>query len=415
MKKIVIKNKLVLLSLLGTSFILSGCKDASTVEVQPLTNTATEFEMPETKSSGSIIFDANLKEQTYNYEEIENIINNNSSLTEDEKNFIKKLKFVFDDNNKYMDLDLIKERLSSIKFEYIGDYDVDSIGGLYYSNNNTITIIDATNINDAPIDVVVHEFLHSLQERNSHDFTVELSNEFFSREIVRKLYEDGLIDETEELKTNNFGDGYNDYMCLYNTLAELVDEETLRKYQFLCDKNTLIKGVSYTENGILPQERIEYFIELLNNSRVYNEEENIYVPFNNYDLNDVLIECFDSLDYYFVEKYGYNIKDNFKVSIYFMDRRSISIFNVSGIGVLNDEEYDVLDEMMIEKAQDEFGENATMFGAIRTVTPRTFLSDDHLNTTITFNSPAYTTVEIDDTFIDDFNNRLSEKNNTLSH
>lgn len=423
MEKNILRKKLLLLSLLQSAVLLSGCqKDIDDLEIPPLVPMNTDIYYLDEPPTGSIIIDSKLEEQDYDFKEIEKALDDNENLTEEEKNFIKQLKFVFDDNYKYMNINDIIERLSTLKIEYIQDMEEinSNVRGYYTRSINKIVVLGCNDFESTDINVFVHEFLHVLQNP-SKDFTRELSNEFFTREIVRKLYDDKIISEEKINKISGgigepkiYGKGYNDYMCLYYTLAELVDEETLRKYQFNCDIKTLVKGVSDTNGRIIPQDEIHNFINYLNNSRIYNEKTNMYEPSASFEVENIIQECYNSLNYYFVEKYGYNISDDLRVSILYYDRSSNSFFVTASYNPYDSREDEILEEQCLEYAESLIGENARMVGFLRTVTPRTYLSDDHLNPEFTFNSPSYITIEIDDKFIHEFNNRLSESNKVLT-
>ena len=170
-----------------------------------------------------------------------------------------------------------------------------------------------------------------------------------------KLYDDKIISEEKINKISGgigepkiYGKGYNDYMCLYYTLAELVDEETLRKYQFNCDIKTLVKGVSDTNGRIIPQDEIHNFINYLNNSRIYNEKTNMYEPSASFEVENIIQECYNSLNYYFVEKYGYNISDDLRVSILYYDRSSNSFFVTASYNPYDSREDEILEEQCLE-------------------------------------------------------------------
>lgn len=53
----------------------------------------------------------------YNFEDIKKAIKNNPKLTEEEKKFLYKLEFVFDEDNQYRDLDMISFNISEVNIQ----------------------------------------------------------------------------------------------------------------------------------------------------------------------------------------------------------------------------------------------------------------------------------------------------------
>lgn len=53
----------------------------------------------------------------YNYEDIKKAIKNNPKLTEEEKKFLYKLEFVFDEDNQYRVLDMISFNISEVNIQ----------------------------------------------------------------------------------------------------------------------------------------------------------------------------------------------------------------------------------------------------------------------------------------------------------
>ena len=414
-----LRKNLELLVLAGVLTIGStGCNKTSENETTQITTQVTTEE--------STISTEMVVEDTYDFKEISNIIDNNNNLTDEEKTFIKQLQFVFDENHEYMDLDMIKERLSTLEINYSNNESLEGSSdtrGYYSPSKNKIMIYGCNDMKDADIDKFVHEFLHVLQKQ-SNDFTMELSNEFFSREVVRRLYDEKIVTDEQINKISEivvedfneakiYGRGYNDYMPLYYTIAELSSEKYLREYQFGCDTKSLIMGIAYKEGVILSSTEAESFIKCLNDSRIYNKETHTYDLISKFDQGDVIEECYNYLDFYFLEKYGHNIKDDLKVAILYYDCRQLGTIIGGSYSPYESEEYDILSNQMIEEAKKQIGEEATTFGLRRTVTPRTYLSKDHLDTSITFNSVPYVTIEIDDNFCNNFKNKLSESNKPL--
>lgn len=397
-RAIKIGKKLVFISTLAALSLnlLTGCSVA-TKNDDLLTTSETlitvDVERQEEKNpdyNGSIVFDRTQEEQDYDFSIIEDALESNINLIDEEKEFIRQLRFIFDENHEYMDVEMVKERLSTLKINYDsspkGNY-----GGVYNSRDNEITLYNCTNFGDCHISCFIHEFLHVLQQP-SNDFLKELSNEFFSRETVRKLYDTGIISE-DALKTEDyttivplFGDGYDDYIPTYYVLAELLDEETLRKYQFGCDTTTIIKGLSYDNDKIINQENAHAFIADINSARVYNEETQMFDLVSIFETEGIISKCYNDLNYYYKLKKGYEIKEDLQITINYYEQPNLSFIIIDKFSPYSSEEKEVLENLLIETANEQEDVEDSQFGFYRVVIPKTYLSNDHINPTISFNS-----------------------------
>lgn len=234
-KFVKIGNKLVKIILIATIslYSLSGCTIQNNTFSSEDTTLVESIENEETIS--------------YNWETLKEVIKNNINLKEKDKEIIYKLKFIFDENHQYMDLSLVYERLSSLKIVYNASLPYINAGGVYNVLENKIQLASEN------IAGFIHEFLHVLQG-NGGKFTKELSNEFFARETLIRLYKENLLDKEvflgdyylEEKKKGNIefnneadwlysisiGGGYQDYIGIYYVLADILPSEILRKYQF---------------------------------------------------------------------------------------------------------------------------------------------------------------------------------------
>ena len=416
-KKVVFISALAALSL----NLLTGCsvatkeEDVPTVIETPIVEETQEEKNPD--YNGGLIFDRTQEEQDYDFSMIEEALESNTDLTDEEKTFIKNINFIFDENHEYMDIEMVKERLSNLKIKYDSNKRK-SIGGVYNSRDNEITLYNCTNFEDCQISAFLHEFLHVLQQP-SNDFLKELSNEFFSRETIRRLYDNGIISE-DDLKTENytivplFGTGYDDYMPTYYELAELLDEDTLRKYQFGCDTNTIIKGLSYDNDKIINQENARAFVTDINSGRVYNKETNMFDLVSNFELEDIISKCYDDLNYYYKLKKGYEIKDDLQVTINYYEQPTMSLLITDKFSPYTSDEKEILENLLVETANKQENVEDSQFGTYRVVIPRTYLSEDHTNPTISFNSSVpVATIEITKELAGDFKESIENiKENT---
>lgn len=223
----------------------------------------------------------------YDFKDIENAIDKNPNLSEEEKNIIKSTKFVFDENYMYMDIDLILERLQTLKIEYNHNFDSLYTKGSYSLTDNVIKLRSSKI--EGNIQEFIHEYLHVLQ-RPHNSFLMELSNQFFTNETIIKLYEEKLLDEKYFISSNEnkeyteyeknkilsinktFERGYMGYTGIYYMLAEILPEHTLREFQFNpTDIEIIINGLEEVEPN-------KDFVRIFNlvleicSIRAYNEE-----------------------------------------------------------------------------------------------------------------------------------------------
>lgn len=281
-----------------------------------------------------------VEQREYNYEDIKNALEENQNIGQEEKEFLYKLKFIFDENHQYMNLNAVIEKLKTLEIVYedvIVANHLFPTEGSYNIKTNKITCYskDFKNTSKA---IFLHEFLHVLQDNSSH-FMLELSNEFFTRETIMKLYTSGLIKQEELVKTetlqrienlnlksptteeswlhyinmdDGFGNGYVNYVGMYYVLANILPEDVLRNYQFNT-KNIDLLATALTEldhNSENQEDALKKaydLIECINNSRIYNQEKG-RIEYA-WDLTD----CFKKLDYYYFQAKGISVYDDLEL------------------------------------------------------------------------------------------------------
>jgi len=290
----------------------------------------------ETSPLETIAFEDNEIEQSqieYNYEEIQQAIDNNPNIGESEKVFLSKLKFIFDENYQYMDLDIIKSRLETLNIKY--GVNLQSANASYNLTENEICI-EAETFDSTHKATFLHEFLHSLQS-NGNPLIGEISTEFFTQETMIRLYKEGIIekefflsqyaktqmekgilklnDESDWIKylTNNsrFSSGYSGYLNLYLILAEILPEEVLRNYQFNPDKiEILSNALSEIDKTPTDKETRAYqLVDSINSLRIYSPENYSYV------YSKDLSNCCKYLNHYYNQVKGKTIEQDLSNSL----------------------------------------------------------------------------------------------------
>ncbi len=346
-KLIKINGKLVLVFVSAslTLSMLSGC----TVSESQLEGSYNESYAEQ--SNSSIVDDSSeaqfeIEEQNipkeYNFEDIKTILENNPHLSQEEKNLICELQFVFDEYHFFMDLEVIRERLATLSTEYQKEF-FSRTGGYYDYVNNKL-VLNAESFEEISKAKFLHEFFHVLQKeiKGYGYFSCELSNEFFTREVLLRLYKEGILGKEEfiqpyyknEYKNGNlqidsenewlnfinmnsgFGGGYSDYMSIYYVLAQIVPKETLLSYQFNPLQTAELKRSLLEIVGNINAEEIERsnnLINSINDLRVYDTESNSYVYLK--DDGSILAE----LDYYYKIAKGKSISEDFLLCVQLCD------------------------------------------------------------------------------------------------
>lgn len=329
------------------------------------------------------------QEVSYDYEEIRQALMENPYLTVEEKTFISKFKFVFDEYHEYMDLNLIASRYKTLKINYNRDYQQENsesfsvLVGTYNEETNETTMNGAESFEDVKKADFAHEYGHVLQD-GSQRYTMELINEAFKREMLRKAKEEEkLKPELFEDNTNtysNFGNGYSEHLYIYYILASMMDKESLRNYQFKCDDEILVSQLCKIDNNVdskTAKQNAYQLLTYIDNLRIWDEESQMY-KINSQAEN----QCLEKLNYYFVQKNGMNIEEDLNCVIHKL--------------YYSEDTYAAVEKTLLDSISSTTDISDATLGTWRTVLPKTYFSDDHKNASITFNSPEFVTIEITD-------------------
>lgn len=195
-----------------------------------------------------------VEQRYYNFDEIKAVISENPNIDNETKSFLYNLGFVFDEYQQYMDMDLVMDRLKTLKIYYNTDMfsTTYNASGLYNSNENFIEIYgyEKFDINDYNLlERLLHEFFHVLQYY-SNRYVKELSNQLFTEEVLRRLIDDGIIDSTFLNEIGGFRTGYYEHLFLYKYLASIIPQEDLIKYQFECSDNIIMYALTKIDDSI---------------------------------------------------------------------------------------------------------------------------------------------------------------------
>lgn len=252
------KFKIVLKTSFGliTVFVLSG------LVLSYLPN------MPQSEVSFKIDYaidniykDANYleKNNNYSFDDLKESIDNNDNLTEDEKMFLYNLKDEIDENINYIDIEQVKKNLNELKINYNVKSEEDSkfeenlissnIQGSYTiigRDRNIIDLYDNSFSYKADFSLsdkatLIHELNHLLCKRPEILYDKSFSGDIKGCIIKNtNIYNNVLAEMVNEMFAREYStycgninfSGYDELMPVMYALAEIIDEDTLRRYKF---------------------------------------------------------------------------------------------------------------------------------------------------------------------------------------
>lgn len=268
--------------------------------------------------------------QIYNFDNLKANIDNNPNLSDEAKDLIKATQFVFDEYHEHMDIDLISSRLKTLEMKFQKNHKNKDVSSYYSQSENKITF-GFDNLDETPLEEFYHEFFHVLQDGRV-PFTGELSNSFFTKNVILRLYLEGklpkerfllhswakdveekiLVLNTEQdwlymiLAGNGFETGYESYIGIFYILAEIMPKETLSKYQFNPSSTETLKSalIAIDPDHTTALDRANTLINSINDLREYDPSTNQYTYYTDG------VEIFATLDYYYELKTGRTISED---------------------------------------------------------------------------------------------------------
>lgn len=321
----------------------------------------------------------------YKYQKIEDAINSNENLTDGEKEYINKFETVFNQDYMFMDLDLIEERMATLKINYISSEenqveDFSTLAGSYNELTNEITMNKSTDFESTNKADFSHELFHVWQN-SSHRYIMELINEGYKREKLRDMRDKGIFDKEDFIDNtetySNYGNGYSDHMYIYYILASMLDQKDIKEYQYTCDDKIIVSKlceIDKNTNANAKKETAYQLLDAIDRIRVWDNEAQCY----RIDL-EAEEECKKRLNYYFKQKNGMDIEEDLNCVIHKM--------------YYSEATYKAIEATLIGENSEDTDK---ILGPWKTVLPKTYTSDNHPNASITFTSPEPVTIEITD-------------------
>lgn len=386
-------GRTVLITVAAASLFLNISNSSLANNIRGRLHLVPTIQDPITKLEISEINEAfeNYEKRPYSYDEVKSAIYNNENLTDEEKEFIDKLKFYFDENHKYMNMDNVIGRLKNLKIEYDpNECEKPSVTGEYNYHTDEIKLFKANDFSSCNKSVFLHEMMHVTQQYNTNQLSLELSNELATREALRRMHEKGLLEGTEFKnylgKDSMYGTGYNPCMNTEYLLANILDSEDLKKFQFMTDEDILVEalikidseGSVYDymshEDQIMRYRAINV-VEAIN--QLARRDENGYLDIQY--TNDRFDDVYDQLNHYYEKKYGIPMQESLSANIVNYD---VAFSNWDPYT----REYVATMLTMKDEAVKQTHNEMAGFGEYKYVLPKTFYTDEHENPTIIFNA-----------------------------
>lgn len=343
-----------------------------------------------------------MNQRKYKFDDIKKAIKTNPNLTASEKEFINKLKFVFDENHEYMDLDLIINRLSTLHIEYIKEMnDNVQIVAQYNIKENKIILYNTENFEDVELSYFVHEIFHVFQSYAINRLSLELTNELTTREVLRRMNEMGFIEDNKQFlnsleKYSNYGNGYEPCMRAEYLLANILPKEVIQAYQFGCTDDILVNALleidgkkSSSESNEQMKQRAYKLLDCIDDLMEIDENGNTYIDYT----NEKYKKIYNQIDYYYKKKNGINMEESLKSDIFKYDFKYICIDYGTSEESIKAGEKTLLDEIPDEMYNIEY---KVAYDFYKYVLPKTYLSDIYPNPIVILGYPEAMEIEITD-------------------
>lgn len=229
-------------------------------------------------------------------------VNKNEQLSSDNKRFIiDNLIPEIEENKKYIDLEIVKNRLESLKLKTSNDTRMNNFGAVarYNSVFNIINFYDLNKeINFENIDKTIyfHELNHvlSVGNINSAMSKINLNNSNIFSELINELFAREYYNDEKSL-------GYEEQMKYIYVLLEILSEDVLRQYKFNNNDAILVNGLLDIDNDICKA----------------------YLLLNLIDENQNNKQIHDLLEYFYEKKTGEKLINNMNILAYLYESEVI--------------------------------------------------------------------------------------------
>lgn len=272
----------------------------------------------------------------YNWREIEQAIDENPYLKQNEKDFIKKFKCIFDSHHGYMNIPMVIDRLKTFRADYFeGRIPFKPLAsGVYYTELNHAYYANAYSIDDVHKWILIHEFIHVIAISSSGK-SIEYVTDLATREFLIKLIENGEIKPKSEWYDSNGGlinykTAYSHSCKLFYLLLNLVDEETRLKYLYQTDERLLAEAlikIDKTSNPNEAKSRAYNLVFEFSKSFEFPDSNIIVDKITHRDYTDQ--EIYNKLNYYYEMKFGHSIASDLNSVLELFEKEPVGMIETA--------------------------------------------------------------------------------------
>ena len=278
---------------------------------------------------------------SYSFTDVKNVIDKNENLTDEEKEFLYGIQKEIDENVEYIDINKLKDNLANLSIKYNSSYknnknkqdvliNYNVLGSYTYMgiNKGSIDLYDSmfyhsTNLEDTNKATLIHELNHVLNNKpNLLSISGVQGNVIGGAYSVFDVEANVLNEMVNELFAREYGiyfnnedefKGYDDLMPVMYALAEIIDEDTLRRYKFNSD--------DYYINN--------YFASIgVEDCYVYTLYKDLNLSYNksltDEEKKDNNQEIYNIIKYMYEKKYGMNMDNDLLMMSYFYQSKYVS-------------------------------------------------------------------------------------------
>ena len=236
-------------------------------------------------------------------------VNNNKNLNSDEKLFIVNNIPVFVEYKDYIDVNYLKDKLSTLKIVYkkTGDGSNGNVRtkGEYNHFTNIITFYNAKSIEKVEPATFTHELFHVMQKTHYRD-----RNEYLI-ETVNTIFNENNTERQEKTL-------YSNYFVFTKMLIEVIGNEPFNKFQGYTTHEPIVDALveicgTKKDACVLLDNLNEY-------KRLYDKMSNDFVHSKRYidKLGKIKKDIIKRISIYYEKKYGFSMENDL-IMLYYYD------------------------------------------------------------------------------------------------
>ena len=236
-------------------------------------------------------------------------VNNNKNLNSDEKLFIVNNIPVFVEYKDYIDVNYLKDKLSTLKIVYKKNGDGSNgnvrTKGEYNHFTNIITFYNAKSIEKVEPATFTHELFHVMQKTHYRD-----RNEYLI-ETVNTIFNENNTERQEKTL-------YSNYFIFTKMLIEVIGNEPFNKFQGYTTHEPIVDAL--VEICGTKKDACELLDNLNEYKRLYDKMSNDFVHSKRYidKLGKIKKDIIKRISIYYEKKYGFSMENDL-IMLYYYD------------------------------------------------------------------------------------------------